>query len=76
MNRIYQGKVSSVEIKNPDDHVPLSGDWLSNIGNPPQARRHRELFQDAVNSTPRVSPPGGTGMIRCPISRESGLPMR
>jgi hypothetical protein len=53
MNRIYQGRVSKVEIFTGDKENPGQplGYWLSNIGHsakPP----HHELFQDAVNSLP------------------------
>ena len=46
MNRIYQGRVSKVEIPKPGDQEnpwqPLP-DWQDNLW------RHHELFQDAVN---------------------------
>jgi hypothetical protein len=46
MNRIYQGKVTAVEI-------PALGYRLSHIGHSPKALHH-ELFQDAVNRLLRI----------------------
>jgi len=54
MNRIYQGRVSKVEIPGDKENPwqPLDY-WLSNIGHsakPP----HHELFQDAVTPLLRI----------------------
>lgn len=48
MNRIYQGKVTNVEIVNPDQHAPPIGHRLLIIGHSPQAHAH-QLFRDAMN---------------------------
>ena len=50
MNRIYQGKVTAVEIPDGKDEPgkPL-GYWSLSIGDSPKALHH-ELFQDAVNN--------------------------
>ncbi len=57
MNRIYQGKVTNVEIANPDKGVPPDKHWLPFVDDPKQAKAkwqsalwpQHELFQDAVN---------------------------
>lgn len=57
MNRIYQGKVTNVELANPDKKAPKEKKWLPFDPNPKTARekwqkalwQHHELFQDAVN---------------------------
>jgi hypothetical protein len=57
MNRIYQGKVTQIEIANPDPHAPPDKRWLPFADDPKQAKakwqaalwQHHQLFQDAVN---------------------------
>ncbi|MBE0543617.1 MAG: type V CRISPR-associated protein Cas12b [Verrucomicrobia bacterium] len=57
MNRIYQGKVTNVEIANPDKTAPPDKRWLPFDADPKQAKskwqsalwQHHQLFQDAVN---------------------------
>jgi hypothetical protein len=57
MNRIYQGRVSKVEIANPDRNAPADERWLSFDSDPKLAKtkwqsalwQHHQLFQDAVN---------------------------
>jgi hypothetical protein len=57
MNRIYQGKVTNVELANPDKHAPADKRWLPFADDPKQAKtkwqaalwQHHQLFQDAVN---------------------------
>ncbi len=57
MNRIYQGKVTNVEIANPDKHAPADQRWLPFADDPKQAKakwqaalwQHHQFFQDAVN---------------------------
>lgn len=63
MNRIYQGKVTNVEIANPDQHAPPDKRWLPFAGDPKQAKakwqaalwQHHQLFQDAVKSNSRAN---------------------
>ncbi|MBI2925090.1 MAG: hypothetical protein HYY24_05225 [Verrucomicrobia bacterium] len=38
MNRIYQGKVTNVEIANPDPHAPPDERWLPFADDPKQAK--------------------------------------
>jgi hypothetical protein len=38
MNRIYQGKVTNVEIANPDQHAPPDKRWLPFADDPKQAK--------------------------------------
>jgi hypothetical protein len=58
MNRIYQGKVTHVEIANPDKHAPQDKRWQPfDLDDAKQAKakwqaalwQHHQLFQDAVN---------------------------
>lgn len=57
MNRIYQGRVASVQIPNPDEVARKSVPWVSLDPDPKRARElgdaalweHHLLFQDAVN---------------------------
>lgn len=57
MNRIYQGRVTNVEIANPDKQTPPDHRWLPFDADPKQAKakwqtalwQHHQLFQDAVN---------------------------
>jgi IS605 OrfB family transposase len=49
MNRIYQGKVTQVEINNPDDNAPPDRLWLQLDHWEDKLWQHHELFQDAVN---------------------------
>ncbi len=57
MNRIYQGKVTNVELANPDGKTAKEKKWLPFDPDPKTAREkwqktlleHHELFQDAVN---------------------------
>ncbi len=57
MNRIYQGKVTNVQIANPDKHAPPAHRWVAFDPDPNQAKakwqsalwQHHQLFQDAVN---------------------------
>lgn len=57
MNRIYQGKVTNVELANPDKKTPKEKRWLPFDPDPKLARekwqaalwQHHELFQDAVS---------------------------
>ena len=48
MNRIYQGRVSNVEIPDGKDNWQPLGYWLFRIGHSAKPMHH-ELFQDAVN---------------------------
>ena len=57
MNRIYQGRVSSVQIPNPDLAAKKDTPWVPLDRDPKLARQkgedalwqHHELFQDAGN---------------------------
>ncbi|MDI6739356.1 MAG: hypothetical protein QME74_03220 [Candidatus Edwardsbacteria bacterium] len=49
MNRIYQGKVTRVEILKPDAKGTSSDDWVLLENWKTALWRHHELFQDAVN---------------------------
>lgn len=49
MNRIYQGRVSSVETLNPDKNAPPDQRWLPLANWETKLWKHHELFQDAVN---------------------------
>lgn len=64
MNRIYQGKVTNVELANPDTKAPKEKKCLPFDPDPKIAREkwqkalweHHELFQDAVNDyTPTLA---------------------
>jgi hypothetical protein len=49
MNRIYQGRVTSVEQANPDHGARKSTPWISLPDWPSALWQHHELFHDAVN---------------------------
>jgi len=57
MNRIYQGRVSVVQIQNPDEVARKTDPWVSLDSDATRARErgeaalleHHVLFQDAVN---------------------------
>jgi hypothetical protein len=49
MNRIYQGRVTRVEVPNPDPTTAKDKPWIPLEGWDTRLWYHHELFQDAVN---------------------------